>query len=209
MVITADGPEIAVTADLLTRARAGEASAFCRLAVEHEGRLLQQARGLTRDPSSAGDLVTETLVEAWRSLSRYNGTCRFSTWLFSILLHRHQKALRRARSRPVPLSALPSAEADERHQAQENLPASGSSPAEEAMRREVADQLHAAVTALSEKHQQVILLRFFEEASLPEIATVLGCSVGTVKSRLHYALEKLREAQHGVNLLEVWGDTRV
>ena len=77
------------------------------------------------------------------------------------------------------------------------------------MRREVADQLHAAVTALSEKHQQVILLRFFEEASLPEIATVLGCSVGTVKSRLHYALEKLREAQHGVNLLEVWGDTRV
>jgi RNA polymerase sigma-70 factor, ECF subfamily len=209
MVITADRPETAGTADLLTRARAGESSAFCRLAVEHEARLLQQACGLARDPSAAEDLVVETLVEAWRSLSRYDGTCRFSTWLFSILLHRHQKALRRARSRPIPLAALSSAEADERRQAHENLPAAGPSPAEEAMRREAADRLRMAVGALPEKHQQVVLLRFFEDASLPEIGAVLGCSVGTVKSRLHYALEKLREAQQGLNLFELWGDTPV
>jgi len=206
MVITADRPEIAGTANLLTRARAGESSAFCRLAAEHEGRLLQQACGLARDPNAAEDLVSETLVEAWRSLSRYNGTCRLSTWLFSILLHRHQKALRRARSRPIPLAALASAEADERRQAQENLPATGLSPAEEAMRREAANTLREAVVALPEKHQQVILLRFFEDASLPEIAALLGCSVGTVKSRLHYALEKLREAQQGLNLSELRGD---
>ncbi len=203
MVITANCPEIAGTADLLTRARAGETSAFCRLAAEHEGRLLQQAGGLTRDPSAAEDLVSETLVEAWRSLGRYNGACRFSTWLFSILLHRHQKALRRARSRPSPLAALPSAEADERRQAQEDLPGAGPSPAEEAMRQEAADSLQAAVAALPEKHQQVILLRFFQDAALPEIAALLGCSVGTVKSRLHYALEKLREARHGMNLSEL------
>jgi RNA polymerase sigma-70 factor (ECF subfamily) len=207
MVITADRPEIAGTADLLTRARAGESSAFCQLAAEHEGRLLQQACGLTRDPSAAEDLVSETFVEAWRSFSRYNGTCRFSTWLFSILLHRHQKALRRARSRPIPLAALPAAEADKQCQAQENLPAAGLSPADEAMRHEAADKLREAVEALPEKHQRVILLRFFEDASLPEIAALLGCSVGTVKSRLHYALEKLREAQQGLNLSELWGDT--
>jgi RNA polymerase sigma-70 factor (ECF subfamily) len=207
MVITADRPEIAGSADLLTRARAGESSAFCELAAAHEGRLLRQAWGLTRDLSAAEDLVSETLVEAWRSLSRYNGACRFSTWLFSILLHRHQKALRRARSRPIPLAALPSAEADQRRQAQENLPAAGPSPADEAMRREAADKLRQAVETLPEKHQRVILLRFFEDASLPEIAALLGCSVGTVKSRLHYALEKLREAQQRVNLSELWGDT--
>ena len=207
MVITADRPEFAGTADLLTRARAGESSAFCQLAAEHEGRLLQQAWGLTRDPSAAEDLVSETLVQAWRSLGRYNGACRFSTWLFSILLHRHQKALRRARSRPIPLAALPAAEADEHRQAQENLPAAGPSPADEAMRHEAADKLRKAVGVLPEKHQRVILLRFFEDASLPEIAALLGCSVGTVKSRLHYALEKLREAQHGLNLSELWRDT--
>jgi DNA-directed RNA polymerase specialized sigma24 family protein len=64
MVITADRPEIAATADLLTRARAGQSSAFCQLAAEHERRLLQQACGLTRDLSAAEDLVSETLVEA-------------------------------------------------------------------------------------------------------------------------------------------------
>jgi len=46
---------------------------------------------------------------------------------------------------------------------------------------------------LPAKHRQVVLLRFFEDASLPDIAAVLGCSVGTVKSRLHHALEKLRK----------------
>ena len=206
MVITADRSEIAGSADLLTRARAGESGAFCQLATEHENRLLQQARGLTRDSSAAEDLVSETLVEAWRSLSRYNGTCRFSTWLFSILLHRHQKALRRARSRPIPLAALPSAQADECQEARENLPDAGPSPVDEAMRREAADKLRQAVEALPEKHQQVVLLRFFEDASLLEIAALLDCSVGTVKSRLHYALEKLREAQQGLNLSDLWGD---
>ena len=193
MVITVGRPEFAGNADLLTRAREGETWAFCRVAAEHEVRLLQQARGLTRDQSAAEDLVSETLVEAWRCLSRYNGACRFSTWLFSILLHRHQKALRRARSRPIPLAALPS----------------GEGPAEAAMRNEAAGRLRQAVEALPEKHQQVILLRFFEDASLPEIAALLDCSVGTVKSRLHYALEKLRECQHGVNLSELLGDTGV
>ena len=207
MVITADRPEIASTPDLLTRARARESSAFCQLAAEHERRLLQQACGLTRDLSAAEDLVAETLVEAWRSLARYNGACRFSTWLFAILLHRHQKALRRARSRPIPLAVLPPVEADERRQAQENLPGAGPSPAEEAMRQEAADKLRLAVGALPEKHQRVVLLRFFEDASLPEIAALLDCSVGTVKSRLHYALEKLREAQQGLTLSELWGDT--
>ncbi len=209
MAITADRAEIAATGDLLTRARAGESSAFCRLAAEHEGRLLQQACGLTRDQSAAEDLVAETLVEAWRSLGRFNVACRFSTWLFSILLHRHHKAIRRARSRPIALAALPSVEAEERRRSQEDLPATGPSPADEAISREAAERLREAVAALPEKHQQVILLRFFEDASLAEIAALLGCSVGTVKSRLHYALENLREAQEGVNLSEVWGDTGV
>ena len=71
------------------------------------------------------------------------------------------------------------------------------------MRNEAGHKLRRAVEALPEKHQRVVLLRFFEEASLLEIAAVLNCSVGTVKSRLHYALEKLRELQHAVNLSEL------
>jgi RNA polymerase sigma-70 factor (ECF subfamily) len=200
-VITTGDPAQSASADeLLARARAGDTEAFCALASPHESRLLQQACGLCRDQSSAEDLASETLVEAWRSLKRFDGSCRLSTWLFSILLHRYQKYLRRARSRPVSLAQLDTAVAENFQQKQLNIPTVGPSPAEDAAQRESTEHLRAAVESLPEKHRQVVLLRFFEEASLPEIATVLGCSVGTVKSRLHYALEKLREMESTLNL---------
>ena len=65
-------------------------------------------------------------------------------------------------------------------------------------------RLRQCVEGLSEKHRQIILLRFFENASLPDMATVLGCSVGTVKSRLHHALEQLRKMK--MNLSEAGED---
>ncbi len=207
MGITAERVESLDADELLVRARAGDARAFCQLAAWHEERLLQQAGGLSGDWSAAEDLVSETLVEAWRCLARYNGACRFSTWLFAILLHRHQKALRRARSRPVPLSAFPPTEANARQQEQQELPAADPTPAQEVMRHEAAGHVREVIEALPVKHREVLLLRFFEEASLTEIAEVLGCSVGTVKSRLHYALGQLRESQRGTNLFELWRDT--
>jgi RNA polymerase sigma factor (sigma-70 family) len=75
------------------------------------------------------------------------------------------------------------------------------------MRRETTEQLREALAQLPVGHQQVLLLRFFEEASLEEIAAALGCSLGTVKSRLHYGLEKLRVTAAGVNLSELRRDT--
>jgi RNA polymerase sigma-70 factor, ECF subfamily len=207
MVITGDPVESAVAAELLARARAGEALAFCELAARHEARLLQQACGLCRDQFTAEDLASETLAEAWRCLARYDQTCRFSTWLFSILLHRHQKHLRRARSRPIPVAQLSAGEAEERRQIQENLASANPSPVEAAAQREAADRLRSAVESLPEKHRQVVLLRFFEDASLPEMAALLGCSVGTVKSRLHYALERLREMEEALNLSDLRRDT--
>lgn len=209
MVITGNPDEFVVAEELLARARAGEAQAFCELAAPHEARLLQQACGLCRDQSTAEDLASETLVEAWRCLARYDRTCRFSTWLFSILLHRHQKHLRRARSSPIPLSRLPATEAEEHQRIQENLPSAGPSPSEAVAQREAAGRLQSAIESLPEKHRQVVLLRFFEDASLPEIAALLGCSVGTVKSRLHYALEKLRELEGALNLSQLRRDTQI
>jgi len=209
MVTTGNPDEFAVADDLLARARTGDAQAFCELAMRHESRLLQQARGLCGDWSTAEDLASETLVEAWRSLARYDQSCRFSTWLFSILTHRHQNLLRRARSRPIPLANLPATEAEARKQIQENVPAASPSPAEAAARAETEDRLRSAIESLPMKHRQVVLLRFFEDASLPEIAALLNCSTGTVKSRLHYALEKLREMQGALNLSDLRGDTQV
>jgi RNA polymerase sigma-70 factor (ECF subfamily) len=192
---------------LLQRARGGDAEAFCVLAQAHEQRLFQQAAALCCNPTTAEDLAADTILEAWKSIGRFDGSCQFSTWLYAILLHRHQKLVRRQRSRPVPLSRLPVGEDDASKQLLERLPDTQPSSSDVLARTDDAERLHEAVQALPEKHRQVVKLRFFEDAALPEIAAVLGLSVGTVKSRLHHALEKLRKMKTIVNLLNPPGDT--
>jgi RNA polymerase sigma-70 factor (ECF subfamily) len=207
MDATDAGVEIMAAGEALARARAGDAEAFCRLTEPLQTRLLRQAVALSGDLNSAEDLVSETLVEAWKSLARYDKSCRFSTWLYSILLHRHQKWLRRARSRPVALAWLPFFQRDDLLARQANIPAPEASPAESAAQTETAALTRQCLARLSEKHRVVIQLRFFEDASLPDMARLLDCPVGTVKSRLHHALEALRKIK--MNLSELKGDTQI
>ena len=207
MVITDVPLEQSDTRELLPRACAGDADAFCRLTEPLQARLLRQAVALGGDLSAAEDLVSETLVEAWKSLPRYNQTCRLSTWLYAILLNRHRKSVRRARCRPLSLAWLPFFQAEELHKRQENLSSPDLSPSEALAQNETSAQLRQCLELLPDKHRQVILLRFFEDASLPDMAAVLGCSIGTVKSRLHHALEKLRKMK--LNLRDLKGDKQV
>jgi len=203
MVITEDQIE----PDLLVQAREGDAPSFCRLVEPLQTRLLRQAVALCGDLTAAEDLVSETLIAAWKSLARYDGTCRLSTWLYSILLHRYQKAVRRAGSRPISLAVLPPFDAGELRKQQERIPSPEPSPAQAAAQGELLSQLGECIERLPNKHRQIILLRFFEDAPLQDIAVVLGCSMGTVKSRLHHALEKLRKMK--MNLPEMKGDKLV
>src|ERR1700739_4969915 len=113
MVNATDSIEPPTAADMLSRARAGDAEAFCHLVQPLQAALLRQAVLLSGDAATAEDLVAETLVAAWTSLVRYDESCRLSTWLYSILLHRHQKSVRRAHSRPISLAWLSFWQADE------------------------------------------------------------------------------------------------
>ena len=207
MVISDDGIETTASGELLRRARAGDAPAFCRLTAPLQTRLLRQAAAMTGDVSVAEDLVSETLVEAWKCLAHYDGSCRFSTWLYAILLHRRQKWARRARSRPLALAWLAVFERDELTAQHENLASPEPLPSDKAAQNEFSAALRQCVDRLPEKHRRVILLRFFEDASLSDMAQVLGCPVGTVKSRLHHALEELREMK--MNLPEMKGDIQI
>jgi RNA polymerase sigma-70 factor (ECF subfamily) len=207
VIITEERSGPSESADLLARARAGEADAYCELAQASEERLFRQAIALCHDPTTAEDLAAETLIEGWRSIARFDGSCRFSTWLYAILVHRFQKTVRRARSRPATLAGLPQTERDAGESSLERLPDAQPMPAENLVRQEQATRMRAAIDSLPPKHQQVVLLRFYEEASLSEIAAALGLSIGTVKSRLHHALEKLRRMPILVNLSDPAGDT--
>ena len=177
------------TESLLDRARDGDADAFCELCRTVETRLLRQAVSLCRDMSLAEDLAQDTLVEAWKYLRRYNRRCRFFTWLCAILLNRHRNTLRKRR---LLLFALSRANKDDDAKRIEEVTDERALPDEAAELREQAALVRRCVQALPRKHQQVIYLRFYVDDSLEGIAAALGCSVGTVKSRLFHALDKLR-----------------
>ena len=176
--------------DLLERARAGDAEAFSELARAYETRLLRQALFVCGPGTLAEDLAQETLIEAWKSLHRYDGSCRFFTWLCAILLNRHRNSLRsKWLSSFLPLTHL-TAESEESPQT--DIATVQAQPDQAAVQEERAAAVRRCVRALPAKHQQVIHLRFYVDASLEGIAAALGCSVGTVKSRLFHALDKLR-----------------
>jgi RNA polymerase sigma-70 factor (ECF subfamily) len=107
------------------------------------------------------------------------------------LLNRYRNTVRK--KRPLAISSLPTKEQDEFQTSLDQLIDKESPPDEAAQVREQAALVLQCVQALSPKYQRVIYLRFYVDDSLESIAAALGCSVGTVKSRLFRALNKLRE----------------
>ncbi len=174
---------------LLELARAGDVEAYGELCRTYETPLLRHATQLCEDGTLAEDLAQETLVEGLKSLHRYNGRCRFFTWLCAILHNRYRNTLRR--KQPWPISVLFSRETE----AKAALPSVTDNqlqPDEATTVSEQAALVWRCVQALPSKQRQVVLLRFYVDDSLEGIAQAVGCSVGTVKSRLFHALEKLR-----------------
>jgi RNA polymerase sigma-70 factor (ECF subfamily) len=175
---------------LLVLAQAGDVEAFGEVYRAYTTRLLRQAMALCRNVALAEELAQDTLVEAWKSLRRYNGHCEFFTWLCAILLNRYHNSIRKGRFLAV--STLDTQEKDEFTNVLEKLPDRSFLPDEAADLHEQTALVRKCIDSLPAKHQQVIYLRFYVDDSLEGIAAALGCSVGTVKSRLFYALDTLR-----------------
>ncbi len=175
--------------ELIDRAKAGEAAAFERLAERHAVRLWRCALALCKDSHWAEDLVQETLVGAWQSLARFDGRCGFSSWLYGILRHRFLKG-RRQQNAPRSSASI----------RLDQIPGTAHASDRSAELSEDALWIRRAVAQLPDEHRLVIELRFFAGATLDEISAALGCPLGTVKSRLHHALAKLRQMNLSVNL---------
>ena len=185
--------ELSDSPDLLALAQRGDSDSFCQLCRIHGSRLLRQATGLCGDPTLAEDLAQETLFEAWKSIRRYNGRCRFFTWLCAILLNRYRNLLRE--KRPVPMAALCRSDQEGAQHTLAGTPDAAVLPDQATALSDRAVLLRQCIDQLVPKHREVIYLRFYVDDSLDGIAAALGCSFGTVKSRLFYAIEELRAIQ--------------
>jgi RNA polymerase sigma-70 factor (ECF subfamily) len=146
----------------------------------------------------AEDLAQETWVRVLQRGSQYNGRQRFDPWLFAIARNLAIDYLRKKRK------AVQTASLRDDRDAMLLLPSSGPSPFEAAARSEDAIRLAGQLRILSPLYREVLLLRFQEDLSLPEIAQVLGAPVTTVTSRIYRGLAALRSAfeeggdSHGV-----------
>lgn len=164
----------------------GGSNEVVRHALAHADALYNFARWLVNTPSDAEDLVQETYVRALGAAHRFEPGSNLKAWLFRILRNTHLDRLRRASSETASLEADASVEP---------APPVGDTPDEaqlEQIRALVAEDVAEAVHALPEAWRTVILLDL-EGMTETEVARVLGCAEGTVKSRLSRARAALRE----------------
>ena len=174
-------PEVEPDFDLILRSKAGDTTAFKHLIEKHADFVLRYALTFGCNYQQAEDVAQETLVEVWKTLKRFDGRCRFTTWLFGILRHRFLKSIRSQRQGKA--TSLNAAHSEALSHPREN-------PESRLEQSEDVKTIRNAVANLPEEHREVIELRFFAEASLEEIASILNIPLGTVKSRLHHGLDK-------------------
>jgi RNA polymerase sigma-70 factor (ECF subfamily) len=143
------------------------------------------------------DIVQELFVRAWKGLPRFRGDAQFSTWLYRIAVntaikYRSRRANDQAASVPLEDIAGGVDALAEDANPHAGARAETGDPYLSAQRREQRETIHRAVVGLPEKQRVVVVLHYFEGHSCEEISKIVGCSVGTVWSRLHYACKRLK-----------------
>jgi len=171
------------TNELVRRLKQGGDDETVRLFVERYGpRLLSAATLICGNATDAQDLTIDTLQRAVRSIGTFREKASFFSWLYSILFNLNREVWRKRARKPLTFTdELPDVAADEPHVGS-RLDAT-----------EAADRLARAVRQLSEPLQSVVLLRYYGEMSIDEVAETLKIRPGTVKSRLFSATSKLRK----------------
>jgi len=168
---------------LITGLQQGEPSAVDALVLAYGNRLLRAAFSLCGNPTDAQDIVQDTLVQAIQSIQRFRGDAALYTWLHGILLNMARRH-RRRQGKLIPVENLP----EEPNETQERPGPAGALVADED-----AAALFAALQTISEEHREILVLRYFENQTIAQISDALGIPGGTVKSRLHYAVDALRK----------------
>jgi RNA polymerase sigma-70 factor, ECF subfamily len=164
---------------LVVRAQAGDEAAFSELVERFSPRLRYFLRKLLASADGAEDALQDVWLDVFRGLPRLEDPQALVAWLYRIARDRAYGRLRKARRLELPLDETqveePAVEDEEEFSAEE------------------AARIHAALDELPAEQREVLVLRFLEEMSYEQIARVVGCQLGTVRSRIHYAKRALRE----------------
>lgn len=182
---------------LIQRAQKGDPEAFATLVDEHQRYVYNLALRVVRDENEALDLTQETFVRAWTALPNFRGQSQFRTWLYRIttnLCYNRLPGLRRSLN-DLGDDVLPEVVESED---------TASNPLRVLESNEIRIQLHQAIDQLDANYKILIVMRYHDELSYEEIASLLNLPLGTVKTGLFRAREKLRLALQGFTSEEKW-----
>ena len=184
-------PESGDELALLDRVRRGDRSAFEAIYHRFHRPLAAYLLRLIGRPQAVDELVDDTLLVVWKSAGRFDGRSRLSTWIFGIAYRKALKHFERQRR-----------EARRSGEVEGEPVAPGDDPERRHARRELARQVLAALDRLPAEQRGVVMLTYYQGLSYPEIAEVMDCPLGTVKTRMFHARRKLARllAEQGAEL---------
>ena len=190
-----DGVQAVAEADsaLVRRCKANDRRAFDDIVARYQDRVLNYVRGMVSDRDDADEIALDTFVRAYAGLRSFESRATLHTWLFRIATNLCIDYRRRRMKRGVFVSLdAPAASGDD--VSPRDLPDSRYDPARVAADSELGAQLRLAIASLPDRLRAVVLLHDLEGLAYDEIAQVVGCPLGTVKSRLFHARMALRSA---------------
>jgi RNA polymerase sigma-70 factor (ECF subfamily) len=176
---------------LVERAQRGDKRAFELLVEKYQRRLGRLLSRFIRDPSEVEDVMQEAFIKAYRALPAFRGDSAFYTWLYRIGINTAKNYLA-AMGRRAPTSTDLEAEEAEGHVDGERL-RDLNTPENLLLSREIADTVNSTIESLPEELRTAIQLREMEGMSYEEIASIMGCPIGTVRSRIFRAREAIAE----------------
>ena len=178
--------------DLVKRCQAGETEAFDELVTRYRTRIFAMIYNMVHNEQDAWDLAQDSFVKAWKSIKRFRGRSSFYTWIYRIVMNVTIDWLRKKQVKGAGVEFDDAIQLREVNPASKTLPKADPLPYERMERTEVRARIDNAITQLSPEHRAVILMKETEGMQYHEIAEALGCSIGTVMSRLFYARKKLQ-----------------
>ena len=175
---------------LVNKAVKGDNSAFEALMEKHMGIIYNIALRMAANQDDAEDMTQEIMIKIFRSLGSFKGNSKFSTWIYRVAVNTCLDELKKKKNKKhLSLDAEISGDDGEN---QIEIKDDSPSPEKIAEQNELRDMVAAAVKLLSDEHRAVIVLRDIRGMSYSEIAGILGCSDGTVKSRISRARAQLK-----------------
>lgn len=182
-----------VDAALVARVQQGDQRAFEMLVVKYRRRIERLVARMVRDVDLVEDIAQETFIRAYRALPQFRGESAFYTWLYRIAVNTAKKALMQLKRDPlVSESALANLSDDDEDTSRvENELTDGETPESVLASQQIARTVNEAIEALSDELRQAITLREIEGLSYEEIAELMNCPIGTVRSRIFRAREAI------------------